>query len=954
MNAEPTHRTDRPATGRTVASPLATAGMRVLMTISIVALMTGAGAWAATGNLRVDSPSERDLTLTHATGWQRTFAIPAGGTTLWDLPAGTYSIAADAVGAVPGPVTVWDGLTTRIALDAANQRIEVYAGCDDAVGTLLLLSPQAALALPGDLERLLAALDTHPRWRPGAEEGNVSIDIPTERREILPGQRETVGPIAISSSPQGPQAGGSLWQITPAAPLTAAGSHPRLAATVTGTSAEGVEIGAHVGLRESRVLGVSTRGWLSGRYSRLNDAYPRSTGGSVLPHNDAEMLDLVGRWELGDPDVKVLRPSPATSGQNESRWGLTADLSSRGWQRNHFLEAYRHNQDHAPFEETALFKSRAGLTRRFGAATSGELWVGYQRYLTWIGDGLYKKNLSKYGRPPLGEESDPLIYWPSGQNPFEPTHIFEYFGRKYTSTWTAGLDTRHAIDRRTLVGLRAENSFHTYRRYEHFSPLDTWIEDLGVAYGKVLAIGYDATGHEAHDGDNDPGQAWSGRTGLWMRRVLGERVRIDAELGAHWLACDDSGLVSLDHPLAGGTNPEGLDSGDLRGTDLQIDPEVHLGARWLSSGNSRLWAVGFRRMVDPPLEALFSPRAFFDGAAGKEGVLGNPALEPEKELGVELGGATPLELGGRTWTLQASAHAGWMSDAITMAAADLGTLTDADDEHLIVPVYVNGGALRRYGLHLDATTGDQQGQWWLRLAYDLGRIESDSYEPPLLDSRWLDPDRPQGEYESEGLGGPRGGLFEALNDDNGLDQGTYCPSNLDRTHQVSLALISRGRERSGYADWFTALTSGWTKGLVVRLETGQPYTHTYVHAAAVLPQRSDGSLALTDVPLEDAARNGQRMPTRLTVDLALTRTLMVAAHVVVLRVEALNLLGLKNAEAVYRATGEPDEDGCALVEGCPAAWPSDVTEEQYAKRITDPRHYSQPFQLRAGISLQLY
>ncbi len=971
MKTQPTHRPQHPAArpaglpagstarpaatyGRRVAARVAAAAGRTLAALAAVALIACAEAWAATGNLRVDTPAEHDLTLTHAAGWSRTFAIPSGGATLWDLPAGSYSVAAGGVGAAPGPITIWDGLTTRIALDAAGKRVRVRDGCDDAVGALLLLSPEAALALPGDHERLLAALDTHTRWRPGAEEGDVAIDIPAERREILPGQREIAGPIALSSSPPGPQAGWSLWQITPAAPLTAAGGNPRLAATVAGTTAEGLELGGHVGLRDSRVLGVSTRGWMSGRFSRLGDAYPRSTGGSVLPHNDADVLDLVARWELGDATAKVLQAGTTASGRDESRWGLICDLSSRGWQRNHFLEEYRKNQDHAPFEETALFKSRAALTRRFGNDASGELWVAYERYLTWIGDGLYKKNLSKYGRPPLGEEYEPLIYWPAGDDVFEPTHVFEYFGRKYSSTWTAGLDTRRAIDGRTLIGLRAENSFHTYRRYEHFSPLDTWIEDLDVAYGRVLAIGYDATGREAHAGDNDPGQALSGRTGVWLRRAVGDRVRIDAQLGAHWLACDDSGLVSLDRPLAGGTNPEGLDAGDLRGTDVQIDPEAYLGLRWVSLSDRRLWAVGFRRMYDPPLEALFSPRAFLVDAANKEGVMGNPALEPEQELGVELGAATPLALGGGAWTLQASAHAGWLADAITMDYADLGMLSDADDERLIVPVYVNGGALRRYGLHVDATTGDQHGKWWLRVAYDLGRIESDSYEPPLLNSRWLDPDHPQGEYESEGLGRYRGGIYDAVNDDNELDRGIYRPSNLDRAHQVSLALIARGRERSGYADWFTALTSGWTKGVVVRLETGQPYTQTRAYAAGVLPQRVDGAFVLTDVPPEDAPRNGQRMPARFTVDLALTRKLLVAAHVVVFRVEALNLLGLKNAEGVYRATGEPDDDGCAQFESCSSAWPSEVTGEQYAKRITDPRHYSQPFQLRAGVSVQLY
>ncbi len=933
----------------------ATAGaLRALAAGAIATLLLWSGAQAATGNLRIVAPSDGSLTLTHSGGWSRTLAFASGENTLWDLPAGTYTVTAGGSAAASTAVTIWDGLTTRIDIDPTSKGATVQASPDDAVGAVLLLAPAITRALPGDLETLLAGLDTHVRWRPGAELGDLSLDIPTERREILAGQREVAGPIAISSSSLGPQAGAGLWQITPASPLSATGHSSLLAATVTGVTTEGVEVSAHGALPETRPLGVVTRGWISGRFSHLGDASPRSASDGVLPHNEADILDLVARAELGDATTRLLRAGSGQASTEGNRWGLACDLAARGWQRDHFLQEYLENKDHAPFEETALFKGRAGLTRRFGSDTSVELSLGYGRYLTWIGDGLYKKNLPDYGRPPVGGEADTLIYWPDGSDPLQPAHIFEYFGRKYTKTWTAGLDARRAVSDRTLLGLRGENSFHTYRRYEHFYPLDTWIADPQVAYGKTLAIGYDRMGEEAGDGDYDPGRARSGRAGVWLRHALSDRLRVDLELGAHWLACDDSALVSTAEPLLAGSSTEALDAEDLRPADAVIDPEARLAARWGGTGGGRLWVVGSRRMIDPPLEALFSPRAFLTDAANKEGVLGNPALEPEKELGVEVGGARPFTLAGRTWTGQAAAYAGWLSDAISMTGADLGPLPGTTSgQRLVVPTYVNGGALRRYGLHLDATTGDVSGRWWLRLAYDLGRIESDSYEPPLLDSRWLDPDHPQGEYESEGLASSRGGIYDGLNDDNGLDEGTYRASNYDRPHQLSLALILPQQEKPRYTDWFTAVTSGWTKSVVLRFESGQPFTQTGIYDAGVLAERVDGVLVLRDIPLADAERNGERMPARMTIDVGLTRTLMIRSRAVLFRIEALNLLGSKNAEAVYRATGEPDEDGYIDYYGL-AGLPAGLTEEQYSARITDPNHYSRPFQLRAGVSLQLY
>ncbi|MCK4305591.1 MAG: TonB-dependent receptor, partial [Candidatus Eisenbacteria sp.] len=648
-------------------------------------------------------------------------------------------------------------------------------------------------------------------------------------------------------------------------------------------------------------------------------------------------------------------------------WNGSLTVVSRGWERNHFLEAYRHNPEHAPYEETALFKCRADFARRLGESSWGKAWIDYDRYLTWTGDGTYRQDLDRYGHHPEGgngEADDTGLYWaPDSKDGNSLAHVFDYFARKYTSTISGGLDFHRAWGKRFLYGLRGEASHHTCRRHEHFSPTDAWAVCDAVGYGRTLHLGYDPSGYNVSDDPYGPGTSITGRLGMWANGSLGRSTRVDLGVGGHWFACSESALVSLENPRG---DDGFLDPNELHEPDAHINPECSLGLRRHMGRHWDAWGLGYRAAYAPPLEALSSPVALLSmpTPAGKppEGVMGNPNLSPEIETGVQVGITKPFAVGGHLYRLKAAAYGARLSNAIRMTYTSIGTGGASSSPGL--PTYENGGEMRRWGLHLEASTGDQEGRLWVRMAYDLSRIESDFFEPPLLDNRWLYPNRPQGEYETEGYAGPLGGILDGatgLAQSGGagtLSNADFRPANVDRTHQLSLAIIARGSPPPARANWFSALTGGWIKGLILRFESGRPYTQTYVHPAGLLPQSDEESRGEDDpvweTVLAEAQRNALRMPPSFTLDLALIRHVQLGWRDLQISLEILNLLGWNNTCAVYRATGETDDDGCLDKPGCAASIPEEIDREMYRQRLEDPRHYARPFEFRAGVGLEVF
>lgn len=956
--------------------------LQLLLALGLLLMFASAPVRAAHGNLRIESPVAGQLELQHALGWERWSPIAAGTTTLWHLPAGEYRARfspdppAEAV-EIPGDwdrIVVWAEMTVAIVIAPSQQRIHQSQLPDDTHGALLMIEGPLLRALPGDKESILRSLDTHTRWRPGARLDGRDVTIACERREIIPGTRNVLGPSWAALSPVGPADRATVWNLTlePALALPLAPDRPAarpgwldLVGSVRQSSYEGREFSAAAHLSRTIAGGADARGVASVRYADLGDASPRATAHGVLPHNDSQFLDIAGRLEIGHPAPLLLRSAPrsdaigALQGPRlaaDGRWGLTLRVASRGWRRNHFLEPYRHNLEHAPYEESALFLADGTCDLRISPRTSAALRLGYDRYLTRLTDGLYRGDLRAYAAGESNGTTDEAgLYWSDGSgDPYPIPHVFDYYQRKLSETQRAAVTLTHAPRARDLLlttslTLRRD----AYRRYEHFAPAEL----LAGLSENALAIGYGATGERRASEPFGPGQPLLLRANVGTSWAPNAHWRLDASLGACFFDARDSALVSLEDPR--GSNDR-LDPGELQRSDSHLLPEASLGLRKKTSSRIELWGLAYRRALPPPLEALYSPRAHLNLRA-PEGVMGNPDLAPERETGAELGAALPLRWAGQTLRLLAAGYAGRLDDAITMTYARVQSLTASADT--LLATYAGGGTLRRWGLHLEAVLGQEDAsgdRFWARLAYDLARIETDHFEPPLLDGRWLYPDRPQGEYGSEGYGSAIGGILDAAvgGGRSTLRAGRYRAANIDRPHRVSLAIVARDPAPPANANWVEMLTRGWTLGVLGRLAAGRPYTQTYLRAAGVLPNAVaelrgyDIDPAWEEVVAELEA-NAARMPLDFQLDLAVTRRVALGPKHLELRLEAINLLNARNAIAVYRATGEPDDDGCLDSGACAATLPADATRAEYLERLRDPRHYDRPLILRVAVTLEL-
>ncbi|MBD3237182.1 MAG: hypothetical protein GF330_10790, partial [Candidatus Eisenbacteria bacterium] len=720
---------------------------RGLAWLALVALLAPP-AGASEGSLRVTAPLAGRLVLEQASGWERWVAIEAGTTTLWQLPAGTYRArfvpglagaaepqASGIAGDLAAPpaessapprdrIRVWPDLTSAIRIDAGSLQIEALPGPDQARGALLMLGGATLRALPGKKESILASLDTHTRWRPSARLDGRTADLACERRELLPGDRAVLGPSWSAVSASAPATHAALWNLSvepalgPAAAerSNAADGWLDLVAGARQNSYEGRTFGADARLTRPLWGAVAVRGLASLRYADLTDAFPRARANGTLPHNDAEQLDLLARFRIGHPTPLLLRggAAPETAAMLQGAgdalqgdWSLSLALDSRGWRRNHYLEAYRYNLTHAPYEETALFRAAGDLDWRLSRQTSARLHFGYDRYLTRLTDGLYKGDLAAYASlDGNGAADDSGLYWSDGTGDlYGMPHVFDYYLRKLSERRGGELTLTHAAgERDLLLSATLAAQLDSYRRYEHFAPAEV----LSGLYDNALAIGYDPTGERRAETPYRPGEPLHLRGAFAGQWAPHSRWRLDVSLGAYYFDARDSALVSLSEPLGA---DDVLGPEDLRPSETHLLPEVSLGLRRKSAGGMDLWGLGYQRAIPAPLEALYGPRAHLD-LRRPEGVMGNPDLGPERETGAELGMGVPVSLGGKRLDLTAAAYAGRLSDAITMRYADLPASGASGDT--LLAAYEGGGVLRRWGLHLEAV-------WGGRLAAQRGR-----------------------------------------------------------------------------------------------------------------------------------------------------------------------------------------------------------------------------------------
>jgi hypothetical protein len=920
--------------------------IRVIGTASLLVALALA-ATVAGGDLSVASTRDGSLTLTQASGWTASVPIQAGTITLRDLPAGDCRATftpLDGGATLTGSITIWDGPAAEAVIGPETIAMSTLPA--DAMALTTLLPGTVLRYLPGTGEEILAALDTHVRWRPGITRDGTQDELPGTRRELLSTAGAVPGPAWIALSPGG-------------APLDAARSGLTRGATDQGAAARqlGANVGVEVGSGDARAFSgelhlrqrswwnVPVRGgaWLD--FSDVGDAGPRATAPGDLPHNDARRLEIASRLDAGGLGL-------------DPPWGLALTFAARGWERNHFVEIYRQDLEHAPREEGARLEFGADGMLRLTARANAHLRIDYGSFTHSLADGLYRQDVQLYYNPESNSATDESrLYWPGASSQvLAGAHVFDYYRWLQTREWRATLSVAEVTASGFRLAGGARIAGTTYRRFEHFAPTLHSVHDDPTA--RALLIGYDAVTGAASDTPFPPGNALSVRGELTARRDLGARWRGDARVGALGFSSRDSVLTDPHRPYGSDSR---LDAGDLAAPVWHAAPEASVGLRWNRSPRVAGWLLGYRRAYAPPLEALYSARPYL-AEARPEGVMPNPALAPEIETGGELGIALPFPLLPEAWRLAVAGYAGRIDDAIAMTATWLGEDTGLNDGW--APLYESTGELRRRGIHLEATTGSADGPTWARISYDYGRIETDSFEPALLDEAWLYPDLPQGEYETEGYVGPLGGILDGIAEQAdpaaATRAGAYRPSYLDRAHCLSVACVRHLSAPPADAGTIGNLTGGWTIGAIARFESGRPYTQTYAHAAVLPPGSTtdDGrgtSDPAWDQVLEDAAWNALRLPSRFTLDVALQRRVAFGPLGLRFAIEALNLFDIINVESVYRATGEPDQDGCDGSAACLGSeLAAQIDAEAYAERLRDALHYDRPFVLRGAVRLEMF
>jgi len=967
-----------------------------LLAALLVLAVFPASASALDGALTVAASRAGSLRLTHEDGGTVTIEVAAGTTDIGSLPSGRYdAVYRPETGSGPasgraeargGETASAPGARDRLAEAEFSTVVDIHAGArtmlevrpEDGVirereaaagpgGATLFVPPELLEALPGMPVEILGGLDTRPRLRPALRLDGFALVPPAGRREVVPASGQSARSAAIVLSPGSPgEARWNLWSGTgDVRPRQSAGwdgqAPPPLHFTL-GAEGSATEDGFVTGrgrLDPTSPLGVPLAGQFWFRSGSRENASPRAVGERILPHNDAQDLALVGRLQIGSPfagTLSGLGPGGHSRASSTGPWGLGVRLAATGTQRNHFAELYRRDLEHAPYEETAFVQAGGDFGVRLGERTCGRLCVEYGSYETSIGDGLFRRDLQAYFTPALNPGADDSgLYWQgAATSQFGEGHVYDYYRWQSSRELRAAGAVDWVRDWSGHVEAAAEARLLTYRRFEHFEPTFGGFTSPDGRLSHALLIGYDAVRGRPADEPFGPGEAFAGRTSLRFERALSARVCLTGSVGGLLFSARDSVLASVRSPYGNGEDFR-FEPEDFEAPAWHARPEARIalhrsdaadGAR--GTGREK-WALLYQRALEPPLEALYSPRAFL-AQTRPEGIMGNPALEPEIERGLEVGIALPLPLVPWSGRLAVAGYAARVSDALSIEAARVGPWqgvlgTDS------LPVYGNGGTLTQVGIHVEAVVGSLEDGLWARLAYDLSRTETDRLEPPTLDAPWLVPDQASGEYESEGYAGPLGGIFDEWT--AGFEQGDRT-ANLDRPHVVSLAVAARPHPLAEGSQWARVL-NGWTVGLLGRLESGRPFSQVYVHPAGLAPESIDEERGPDDPAWEEVLPGLERgrMPLRARLDLALTRRFMLGSRALQVGAEALNLLARNNTVAVYRATGEPDEDGC-IASCTPSDGVGEIEPGEYRVRLRDPLNYDIPFVVRGWVRLELF
>jgi hypothetical protein len=185
------------------------------------------------------------------------------------------------------------------------------------------------------------------------------------------------------------------------------------------------------------------------------------------------------------------------------------------------------------------------------------------------------------------------------------------------------------------------------------------------------------------------------------------------------------------------------------------------------------------------------------------------------------------------------------------------------------------------------------------------------------------------------------------------------PLDFDQRHTISVSMDYRYKDGSDYNGpmlWGKPILANAGANVVLKATSGTPYTRqkSPTQEAAAIGWQSNGQRAV------EGAVNGARTPWQMRIDLKLDKDFNVKINdkkklALNVYLQIQNVLNTQNIIAVYRATGNANDDGFLQSANGKQLSASQVDQQafvdQYYIKMQNPNNYSLPRRSRLGIRL---
>ena len=186
---------------------------------------------------------------------------------------------------------------------------------------------------------------------------------------------------------------------------------------------------------------------------------------------------------------------------------------------------------------------------------------------------------------------------------------------------------------------------------------------------------------------------------------------------------------------------------------------------------------------------------------------------------------------------------------------------------------------------------------------------------------------------------------------------TSIPLDFDQRHAISAAVdyhYGEGKDYNGPVWFGTKVFQNAGANITLAAGSGTPYSKQ----SNITQEAAEG---INDRSTLEGSLNGSRLPWQFRINMKVNKEFEIkwnekkSSHFnVYLQVQ--NLMDAKNIISVYRATGNPEDDGyltsAAAQNAIDAKNDPDAFRYLYSLAVNNPTHYSLPRMFRAGISLQ--